>query len=290
LRTLDGGNSWTVIQFSRAEDIIRAKDGSEYVKYAVQFLDRNRGWRLSRVDSSAVEYTEDGGCSWGAPITVGTFGRALIFVTPEQGWVLGKASSVTRNSGRTWQNETALDGLNLTYPYFLDKDHGWFASESGVIARTTDGGQHWTIIHSSLKNVRTIFFISAVKGWVVGDDGLIATTTNGGDDWTRVSTPVPYDSQRRMRTTLLDVFFQAADIGWIAGYDGVVFSTTNGGQTWTRIPSPTHAPLSSIRFADESRGWAVGGYAEPAMPIGQPSNVVIETTDGGKTWRIKTFS
>jgi photosystem II stability/assembly factor-like uncharacterized protein len=137
--------------------------------------------------------------------------------------------------------------------------------------------------------MRTIFFISAVKGWVVGDDGLIATTTNGGDDWTRVSAPVPYDSQRGIRTTLLDVFFQAPDIGWITGYDGAVFSTTNGGQTWTRIPSPTHAPLSSIRFADESRGWAVGGNAEPAMPIGQPSNVVIETTDGGRTWRAKTL-
>jgi photosystem II stability/assembly factor-like uncharacterized protein len=156
------------------------------------------------------------------------------------------------------------------------------------IARTNDGGQSWKTITMSMRDVHGIFFLSTTKGWLVGDDGLVATTVNGGSDWEKSTAPVPYDSRRNMRTTLLDVFFSTPNTGWIAGHDGTVLGTRDGGTTWAKASTPTRAPLSSIRFVDSLHGWAVGGNAEPAMPEGQPSNVVIETDDGGTNWRVKT--
>jgi photosystem II stability/assembly factor-like uncharacterized protein len=291
-RTIDGGKTWTVIKYARVEDAIRADDGPEYRKHYVQFVDRDWGWRCSPVDLNAVEYTENGGRSWSEPVKINdeSHRAAVIFISRDYGWTLGPKVFATRDRGRTWKEETKLAGLDLRYPYFLDQDHGWLASERGVVARTTDGGETWSVIQSQLKDVRSIFFRTPTQGWIVGDDGLLATTIDGGLHWTKGSVPVPYNSRRNMRTTLLDVFFRDQTFGWIAGYDGTVLRTTDGGQSWMAVTTPTRAPLSSIRFVDALHGWAVGGNPEPAMPVGQPSNVVIETTDGGKTWRIRTFS
>src|SRR6267378_1219823 len=88
-RTIDGGHTWSIITYSHDEDVIKAKDGPEYAKYTIQFVDAIRGWRLSLIDSSALEYTEDGGESWKGQTKVGGFGRSLIFSSLEDGWVLG---------------------------------------------------------------------------------------------------------------------------------------------------------------------------------------------------------
>jgi photosystem II stability/assembly factor-like uncharacterized protein len=290
-RTTDAGRSWQIIKYPRAEDAIKADDGPGYRKNYVQFVDRYWGWRCSNVDLSAVEYTENAGLSWSAPIRVAEGFRrgGIVFINRNHGWVLGSKVFVTTNRGQTWREETSLAGLDLKHPYFLDGDHGWIANESGVIARTNDGGQSWKTVTTSMRDVHGIFFATTSKGWLVGDDGLIATTVNGGSDWEKSAAPVPYDSRRNMRTTLLDVFFSTPDIGWIAGYDGTVLATRDGGKTWAKASTPTRAPLSSIRFVDGLHGWAVGGNAEPPMLEGQPSNVVIETDDGGRNWRAKTF-
>jgi photosystem II stability/assembly factor-like uncharacterized protein len=290
--TIDGGKTWTVIKYARVEDPVLAEDGPEYRKNYVQFVDRDWGWRCSPVDLNAVEYTENGGHSWSKPVKISDESNrsAVIFINRDHGWTLGTKVFATRDRGRTWQQVPSLNGLELRYPFFLDASHGWFANEWGAIARTTDGGDSWSIVQSHLKDVRALFFHTPTQGWIVGDDGLLATTTDGGLHWTKGSAPVPYNSRRNMRTTLLDVFFLDQTLGWIAGYDGTVLRTTDGGQSWTAVTTLTRAPLSSIRFVDALHGWAVGGNSEPAMLEGQPSNVVIETTDGGKTWRIKTFS
>jgi photosystem II stability/assembly factor-like uncharacterized protein len=291
LRTVDKGSTWEIIKYSRPEDAIRADDGPEYRKDYVQFVDADWGWRCSPIDLSAVEYTMNAGRSWSEPVKTNADSRcaAVIFINRDYGWMLGTTVFVTHDRGRAWHEEKTLSGLNLRYPYFLDQDHGWIANEKGTVARTTNGGETWNVIQSQLKDLRNIFFRTPTQGWIVGDGGLLATTTDGGVHWTKGSATLPYDSRRNMRSTLLDIFFLTPTLGWIAGYDGRVLGTTDGGQSWTLATTPTHAPLSSIRFVDALHGWAVGGNPEPAMPVGEPSNVVIETTDGGRTWRINTF-
>ena len=293
LRTTDGGKSWSVIEYAREAGAIIARDGPETRKFAVDFVDQDFGWRLSSRDMNAVDYTEDGGHSWSQPMRFGdkVYQRSLIFLNRETGWVCGESSVMkTTDGGKHWSEEVSLRGLRLQYPFFLDQSHGWIANEFGDLAQTVDGGQHWTIEKSLPRKVTTIFFTTDMVGWLVGEDGTVARTEDGGQNWFRENVPVPYDASRKEHVKLLDIFFQTKEVGWITGYDGLLLRTVDGGRTWTNIETPTKAPLSSIRFVDDQRGWAVGGFWVPAIPVAAPSNVVIETIDGGKTWRIKTFS
>lgn len=288
--TKDGGSTWSVIDYVRPSDSFKAKDGPQYVKYAVHFVDPDWAWRISPLDPEAVEYTKDGARSWSEPIKTGVKLRtSVVFVTREVGWVLGDLPVVTLDGGRTWREENALANLRLEHPYFLDERHGWFANYWGVVARTTHGGQHWTIIKTPLRQVRSLFFLTPDDGWAVGDDGLVAYTVDGGINWRFSEAPVPYDSTQRIRSELLDVFFLTSKQGWIAGHNGLVLKTINGGQSWARTPTPTKAPLSSIRFSDASRGWAVSGASTSVIPGTPPSNVVLETDDGGTSCEVKNF-
>jgi len=282
--TTDGGNTWTAIRYKNCNDLIKARDGPEYRKHYVQFVDETWGWRKSPIDANSVQYTENGGLSWGDPLKISDDfrGSGLIFSSRKKGWAIGQNIAVTTDGGSTWRPEASLAGLSLRCPFSLDPDHIWLANYWGVIAHTSDAGKTWRLEHTPLKNIRSIFFITADKGWVVGDDGLIAKTDNGGSDWTVYQAPASYNSWQD--TVLLDVFFLTPDLGWIVGFDGVVLITTDGGNHWVRARTSTRAQLSSVRFVNASRGWAVGGYPRPIFSRRYSPGVVIETVDGGKTW------
>jgi photosystem II stability/assembly factor-like uncharacterized protein len=287
--TIDGGNTWSAIRYKDCLDMIKSRDGPEYRKHHVQFVDETWGWRQSPIDYNMVQYTENGGLSWSDPLKISDDfrGSGLIFSSREKGWVLGENIAVTTDGGLTWKQEASLTGLFLRYPFSLDRDHIWLANSGDVIAHTSDGGKTWRLEHTPLRNIRSIFFITENKGWIVGDDGLIAKTEDGGASWTVYQTSESYDSWRG--TILLDVFFLTPDLGWIVGYDGVVLLTTDGGNQWVRAKTSTRARLSSVRFVNPSRGWAVGGYPRPIISDRKFPGVVIETNDGGKTWKEVTF-
>lgn len=292
IRTVDAGNSWLITEYQRIEDALRAEGNLESYTHDVQFIDRDWGWRLSQFDKNAVEWTADSGHTWSPPISFGpnVYQRSLVFVSRDRGWVLGEQKVVkTNNRGKDWIAEESLTGLSLQLPTFLDSNHIWLASKQGVIARTVDGGEHWSINHDLPKNVTSIFFITPLMGWLVGEAGLIARTEDGGVHWLKQDISLPYDHNRKASTTLMDVFFINSERGWICGDDGLVLGTTDSGRTWTTTMNTTRGKLVSIRFVDPSRGWAVGGFPEPSLPTMRPSNVVVETTDGGKTWKTKVF-
>src|SRR5438067_13917230 len=64
---------------------------------AVQFTDRNEGWALG--DEGAVWHTIDGGDTWERqPTGVRGSLRALHFVTPYTGWIVGREELPDGNS------------------------------------------------------------------------------------------------------------------------------------------------------------------------------------------------
>lgn len=54
---------------------------------------------------------------------------------------------------------------------------------------------------------------------------------------------------------------------------------SNDGTNWAQVAVPVRATLTSVTFADEQHGWAVGHDA-----------VILNTADGGKTWQIQNFA
>jgi photosystem II stability/assembly factor-like uncharacterized protein len=286
LHTQNGGKAWSIIDYVNPSDSFKPKDSPSYAKYLVDFVDSEWAWRVSPRDSEAVEYSSDGARSWSQPIRTGVKSRtSLVFVTRENGWLFGDVPVVTHDAGRTWREERSLANQRFEYPFFLDRNYGWVANNRGVIAKTTDGGRHWDVVRTELKNIRTLFFVNSQTGWAVGANRLIARTDDGGHYWRIIEIPIPSDE----RLEFLDVFFLSPDLGWIAGQDGLIVMTKDGGKTWTRSSTPTRALLCSIRFKDALHGWAVGGSPPSVMAVSPPSNVILETKDGGDNWKARVF-
>jgi len=137
----------------------------------------------------------------------------------------------------------------------------------------------------------------------VGQRGHILTSTDG-QTWTQAAVPVSSD--------LTAVFFVNDTSGWAVGHDGVILASTDGGLTWTRqldgrgvnetlvrhlqaraaaepqskeiaallaeaqrfAEQGPDKPFLDVWFENDKVGYVVGAY-----------NLVMATTDGGKTWQ-----
>ena len=105
----------------------------------------------------------------------------------------------------------------------------------------------------------------------MGDGGLVLTTADAALTWRVPAGPLP------AAAAVLD-FHALAVLGshiWIAGSPGsVVLHSPDAGQTWQLQQTGQTAPLLSIQFLDEYRGWAVGSLG-----------TIVHTRDGGQSWR-----
>src|ERR1043165_4583379 len=104
-----------------------------------------------------------------------------------------------------------------------------------------------------------------------------------------------------------DIYFATPEIGWAIHpynlpYDtdttihqGRIYKTTDGGITWALQLDSCHMYLRSIGFADSLHGWATSlgwndihdslyNYYNSIYHL-EDSTLMIETTDGGKTWQ-----
>lgn len=117
---------------------------------------------------------------------------------------------------------------------------------------------------------------SAQRAVVVGERGHVLLSESRSD-W-RQARAVP------TRSTLTAVT-AVGDKLWAVGHDQVIIHSADGGETWTlQHASPwrpenaddprASAPLLSVLFLDERRGFAVGAYG-----------LLMRTEDGGRQWR-----
>lgn len=116
---------------------------------------------------------------------------------------------------------------------------------------------------------------SAQRAVVVGERGHVLLSESR-TDW-RQARLVP------TRSTLTAVT-AVGDKLWAVGHDQVIIHSSDGGETWSlQHASPwsaekaddprASAPLLSVLFLDENRGFAVGAYG-----------LLLRTVDGGRTW------
>jgi hypothetical protein len=111
---------------------------------------------------------------------------------------------------------------------------------------------------------------------------------------------------------LLQVCFLDENKGWAIGERKSVYMTLDGGKKWSRVEvvdkvdtRPEYTTFRAIAFADALTGMIVGQSAPPDPPNRLPgylqpelSNrreqphvmIVLETRDGGKTWKPATTS
>lgn len=213
------------------------------------------------------------------------------------------------NRGVTWRvtNSVLGKGGQIHSVYFFSARVGWIVGESGLIFKTTDGGQSW--IDQSVRtayDLLSVHFTNANTGWACGARGTMYKTSNGGDAWlpqttgvtsllygVQALTPVnifavgssgrvlrSYDGGGRWDTlarftnrSLYTIQFVTPKIGWVTGAFGVVFKTLDGGNTWTNQRTFVFSNLYSAQFFDSLNGTAAGGFG-----------TIIKTTNGGSSW------
>jgi photosystem II stability/assembly factor-like uncharacterized protein len=174
---------------------------------------------------------------------------------------------------------------NLRAVWFADSLRGWVGGDSGVIHRTEDGGETWSLQRGADSvTITDIFALDAFRAWASairplvnpGDwnGSLVYRTSDGGASWTEQSHP---------DTFFNTIFFHDSLDGWAGGEFGALLRTTDGGLTWSapNIQNTIYTtfPVKRVSFWSREYGYAVGGYPESA-------GVIWRTTDGGLNWTV----
>ncbi len=168
--------------------------------------------------------------------------------------------------------------------------------KGSVVLRTTNGGNTWqgTRLPSypGLSNgyLDAISCPTSTECFTSGRGSVVLRTTNGGNTWqgTRLPSGLGLSGGNfdaiscPMSTECLAVGYGNEDL------DAVLVKTTNGGNTWqvTRLPSGlgiSGDKSDAISCPTSTECFAAGGDDTQESDNTNPA-VLIETTDGGRSW------
>ena len=98
--------------------------------------------------------------------------------------IIVSISNAKAQSSWQWQNPLP-QGNNLNSVTFINNTTGFAAGDVGMIMKTTDSGESWSIQKSGTYNrLASVDFTDQQSiGYAVGNNGTILKTTNGGVTW-----------------------------------------------------------------------------------------------------------
>jgi photosystem II stability/assembly factor-like uncharacterized protein len=162
-------------------------------------------------------------------------------------------------------------------PYNITAVNGalWVCGLNETIAVSNDKGVSWHFQHQKQGGevLLKIAFVDEKTGHAAGTGGLILSTTDGGQTW----------SSHASGSTIGDFSFSGPGNG-IAEIGGQVNLTSDGGEHWQEVSAmrtdPKVKPFSQI----ESVAALSTTHLAVALHQDQGENIILSTTDGGKTW------
>jgi len=167
--------------------------------------------------------------------------------------------------------------------FFIDEQVGWLCGNSGLVMKTTNGGDSWVEQNSGVtKDLQKIYFRSQNLGYIATVEGSVLKTTDGGSVWTEYifSNLVPSIS-----FNLCDaIFFTDDNTGFvIAGQvkSFYLFKTIDGGTNWS-------IKDSLITNDNTNRWWDIDFYGPNGVMVSSKKNLQKYTTDTGETWTLST--
>lgn len=225
---------------------------------------------------TALYATTDGGQQWTPQFPELAFDKILFdldFVDSRRGFAAGFDGKVLRtlDGGQTWR----VSQIPFWYPMRAIKvvndslviAVGGVGYSTGIIARSTNFGESWTVIDILELELRDVVFTSATTGYACGY-GAILQTTDGGLTWT-------YTPARNEFFSAL--CFVDAQTGFAVGRTGTILRTTDAGASWERLrngnlPGAPHR-YHDVAFIDAQVGYIVGDRG-----------LILKTRDGGRRW------
>lgn len=260
-RTVNGGGGWTLQATLPA-----------YLR-ATAFVNEDRGFIGTLNQSNVLYETTNGGVTFtditnriSGPTPFGICGMWAVSeeVIYGAGWFAAPAHFVkTTDGGQTWISRSMSEYAgSLVDVYFWDEQRGIAVggtegatpASRAVVLMTEDGGETWTVRHTSTGTGEwswKITFPTPTTGYVSVEGAAfpakVLKTTDAGLTWTELAIPNSNDLQ--------GLGFITEDLGWASGR-GVSSVTTDGGETWEQID--LDGSINRFEFFGDSLGYAMG--------------------------------
>ena len=218
--------------------------------------------------------------------------------------------------GLPWRTVFSQNGFSLFGLGFENSSTGFGMAVTQSAARSTDGGNSWTIVNPPPSNANDVAVVGPLRAVAVGGNNKIMRTYDGGLSWTERSSGLTSGS-------FLAIGFNPSNpnIGVAVGRDGVITRTTNGGDDWAAVspenpdsphwydvslfgPTGTIVGASSfgfngtiLRSTDYGLSWSLQATTTSGRPLNGVSfsnsnsgiivgndGVILRTDDGGAQW------
>jgi photosystem II stability/assembly factor-like uncharacterized protein len=303
--TTDGGAAWAA---GAADPFAADEDVNSVVCFQI---DRDttrvvvqRGTTDAGV-ASEVSYSDDDGDTW-TPVDLsaaadsgyGMHSGGLFALNHRYIWAGTDLGQIffSSDGAVSWTDQAAPDPVagaqEIYYIHFIDPNYGWAVGDANHAMRTTDGGEHWTIIAGpgQATDVLTcVATIDASRVWVGLSSALGAGelwySNDEGATWTQRTLPASGGTI----PSIGDVMFIDEFCGAVCGTfnDGVddfpaTWRTFNGGHDWERYYDDDNALDGAVAYEGANAVW-VCNYNE-IYTVGEVSDstgVVAELEAAG---------
>ena len=163
----------------------------------------------------------------------------------------------------------------LTAVYFVDEKTGWAVGQWGVVLRTDDAGESWTLQRRDTSVDQPLFsvwFRDRQRGYAVGLWSLLIATGDGGKTWTQVTIPPPPGGKKADRN-LLKIFANRMGTLFVAAEQGMILKSYDG-ENWAYISTGYKGSF-----------WTGIVLSNGSMLVGGLRGTVYRSTDDGRSWR-----
>ena len=163
----------------------------------------------------------------------------------------------------------------LSAVFFVDDKTGWAVGQWGVVLRTDDGGERWTLQRSDTsvdQPLFSVYFRDRQRGYAVGLWSLMIATSDGGKSWTKVALPPPPGAKKADRN-LLKIFANRMGTLFVAAEQGMILKSYDG-EKWTYLATGYKGSF-----------WTGIVLNNGTLLVGGLRGTIYRSADDGRTWR-----
>jgi photosystem II stability/assembly factor-like uncharacterized protein len=237
MRSDDGGLNWSGVNTASSRTLTAVAFATDKVGVAV-----GHGGTILR--------TEDAGLSWVA-VKVKEVGQdALLGITVLKNghFVVCGAFGlylVSEDLGRTWRRESVIaEDFERHLSRVIEARQAMFlVGETGVMARSTDGGKKWILLKSPYAG--SYFGILETGSGALlafGMRGNVYRSTDQGETWAKM----PFDSKSTLNGGSISTDGRVV----LAGNNGLIAVSADEGQTFSIQHAPQGTSLSQARLLE----------------------------------------